>query len=82
MLEIAKRWGPQFLIASAGFAAGCAAIPIWLKGGWQYFAAILLGGLSFICFIGAIIALVYDIKDVRKKDYEKRHPPKATITFK
>jgi uncharacterized membrane protein len=72
MLELCKRWGPQFLVAFAALAAGGAAIPIWLHGEWQYFTAILLGSLSLICLIAAIIALVYDIKDGRRKDREAK----------
>lgn len=72
MLEFAKRWGPQFLIAFAALAVGSVSIPIWLHGKWQGVISILLGSFSFICLVATIIALIYDIKDALRGDKEKK----------
>jgi hypothetical protein len=72
MIDFAKRWGPQFLLAFAALTVGSASIPIWLHGEWQVLASILLGILSFICLVSTCIALVYDIKEARRKDKEAK----------
>jgi len=74
MLEFAKRWGPYFLTASAAFAVGTAPVLIFLKDSpcLMLTLTIIFSTLAVICFIFAIIALFYDLRDVCRRNREKK----------
>ncbi len=74
MIEFAKRWGPIFFtMFGTGIVAIASAIA-FLKD-YRASVIILLSIFTGVCAILSGIALFYDIKDARKEDYKKKHPP-------
>ena len=73
MLELAKRWGPYFFSAFVALVIGIVPALILLNNPAPLVT--MLAVLAVICLIATIIALYYDIKGARKKDYEEKHPP-------
>jgi hypothetical protein len=74
MLEFSKRWGPYFLTASAAFAVGTAPVLIFLNDSpcLMLTLTIIFSTLAVICLIFAIIALFYDLRDVCRRNREKK----------
>jgi len=74
MLEFSKRWGPYFLTAAAAFAVGTAPVMIFLKDSpcLMLTLVIIFSILAAICLISAIIALFYDLRDVCRREKEKK----------
>ena len=74
VLELARRLWQIFVPAFAILAVGGCAPLYYLDGKWyQLLVSITLWFLALICLIIAVIALTYDIKDTRRKDYEEKH---------
>ena len=73
MLEFAKRWGPTFF--TAFIASSLALIPILIYlDSKSYLKLVLIfwGFLVLVTLTMAVIALVYDIKDARRRDKEEK----------
>ena len=68
MLEIIKRWGPYLLTASAAFT-GVGFVP-YLNG--YILASILIWCLAFLCLVSAVYALIFDVRNGRRKDKEQK----------
>ena len=74
MLDIARRWGPYFLGAFAILLGLILQALIFLnEKSYQFILIIVFAVFALICLTMTVIALTYDIKDVRKKDYERKH---------
>ena len=76
MIDFAKRWGPYFLTAFVvllGLALQ-AIIQNWsFLDDYRTTTTIILFILAMTCLLITIIALIYDVKDARRKDRETKN---------
>lgn len=70
MLEVLRRWGPQFLTAFVTLIISITATLVLAKGDYIISIVRFLSVLAGVCFVILIIALIYDVKDGRRKDRE------------
>lgn len=71
MSDLAKRWGPAFFVTfPVLLGLSLTALYLYLKDFnlYQYIIFILLAALALFCLTLAIMALIYDIKEARRKD--------------
>ncbi len=73
MLDLSKRWGPYFLGAFVVLLGGALQTWIFFKD-YRVLATVILLILAMFCLMATILALVYDIKDARRKDKKAKEP--------
>jgi hypothetical protein len=67
VIEFCQRWGPYFFAATITLVAGIIPARHYLQN--PTLDIIILAILATPCFVLTIIALYYDIKDARHRDY-------------
>jgi len=77
MQEFSKRCWQVFFPLFVAFLLGSLQSLLWLNDKWyQNLVSISLASLALVSLVIAITAFVYDIRDIRKKDKERKnlHP--------
>jgi len=72
MIEVLRRWGPQFLTAFIALVISIVTVSILAEGDYVITVVRFLAALAIICFAILITALIYDIRDGRRKDREAK----------